>query len=332
MKTKITFFINHDNNIHREIKQVHREYLESKMAQEVLHNADVFLSVKKLSNNVLTLIEHNHEAVLLTIRDNKNIQNELLNEIYFGRLNVDYVDENNVANIAEQLLNAIKQVLTAEKMDLAKIMQIHSVFIYRIYLALPNKKMSDDNTFNKYAEALTLFPKDLFEYSNRGRIMSERETVLSTKLGISRHSTRYKMLSDSISHIRAIDRFLVQPNSLFYLKSMQVNMPVVSGLSSHTKSFLLGALAYGDFTPEELIEYTFVCAAFLIAGGNHSFHEVMSVAKNAGIPYKKGSYAECLPSSFIDLFQRSEMIYHFPELFERVELSLDNYKCASIHA
>jgi hypothetical protein len=329
MKARIKFFKLSDNNdIHEEVKQVHREYLESRLAQEVLQKANIFQSIKKISNNMLTLLEHNHSTVLQLIMSNPKIQDELLNKIYFGHLNLVVLEQTDNVEKAEQLLALIKQTLIDVDTDLTKVMQIHGVFIYRIYLMLPNKNLPNDevDTFTKYFDALKFFPDNLFDQSMRGRVTLDMEVAPSTKLGISRHGTRSKMLCDGNSHLRAIDRFFINQNSSFYSVAVKAGMPVVSGLSSHTKSFLLGALTYGCFTNDELLEYVFVCAAFLIAGGNHSFHEVMSVARYAGIPYKDGSYAECIPTVFKDICEDSHLNHQFPEAFESIKLSFNRHE------
>ncbi|NNM59648.1 MAG: hypothetical protein HKM04_07520 [Legionellales bacterium] len=326
MKLEYTFFnsaVSNKETVIKEIKLTHHEYFESKLAAIAIDNPQLFTSVRKMSNAILGLIHQNYDSVFRLIESDKRITEELLNEKYFGRLDLSTC--NNQPQAKEQsvgvLLEKIISTLENQQVDLTQVLQIHAAFCYRIYLNLPNKILPNSklDSLACYNAARHTFPNDLFNPEKRGRFSKAiNEPVLSTARGIVRNKARSKMLGEGTFHQRALDIFELDKSSLFYHLAIKENMPCIAGLSSHTKTFIHGALSYGEFSQEELLEYVFCCASFLITGGNHSFHEVMSVASFAGIPYIQGSYIECLPQVVLDYCNENLVLRdEFPEMFER---------------
>ena len=88
-------------------------------------------------------------------------------------------------------------------------------------------------------------------------------------------------------------------------------MPFVAGPSGHTATLMTGAMKLGLKTQEELKEYALACFVFLAAAGNHSLHEVMTIARQAGVAYIDGNYASCLPKTFAetDIYRQLEAIF-----------------------
>ena len=97
-------------------------------------------------------------------------------------------------------------------------------------------------------------------------------------------------------------------------------IPYVGGFSGHTVKLL--SIAHGmtdpnnELTTEELKIYTLTIAAFLIAPGAHSFHEVYSVADLVGVPYESGRYENPLPLVFKSHEAYHALLKQFPDIIQ----------------
>lgn len=300
------------HQIKNELSLRYREYLESKLAVELLKHNNHYASIAKISSAILKFIESNKQKVEVIIGSNPSIAKELT-EPYYGA-----IFKNSDVLSPEEILSAIIDVLKNEKSEIKMLMQIHAVFIHRIYDALEQKP-------EKLKLVDKIFPKELFAGAVRGRSEVSNKVISPTQQqGISRLSIFNKRIESSSSvHIRAIDRFALDPSAPFVKSAYENALPLVSGPSGHSGSFMLGAKLYGNLTPEELNEYALVVFAFLAAGGNHSFHEVMVVAKQVGVDYQEGRYDTSIPTTVSKLSFFNKISENFPELSEAV---VSNYK------
>ncbi len=290
-------------DLHNELRIRYREFFESKLAIELLKHGKQLASVNKISSAILKFIESNKNTVMDLITSNPNIIAEL-REPYFGSC----VESKQEVTPAE-VLDKIFSVLNSENSDLASVMQVHCIFIHRIYDHLEKKN-------EKIEFVSQLFPSSLFSKENRRRVEAKEENFKSTtQLGISRNPVYKKMLGQAdVEHIRAMEKYTPDYKATFFKSAVEKQIPIVCGPSGHTGSLMLGAKLYGDLNAEQLKEYAMISFAFLAAGGNHSFHEVMVVASLVGVDYQEGSYTESIPLSIKkeDVYQK--LSKQFPEL------------------
>ncbi len=77
------------------------------------------------------------------------------------------------------------------------------------------------------------------------------------------------------------------------------NLLFGAGISGTTGSLLQAAFAFGGLGAGELLkQYTLAIIGYLVGGGMHSYHESMTIAAKAGVPYNPGAFIESLPASF----------------------------------
>ncbi len=298
------------NELHHEIKTQYREFFESRLAISLLDQPEIFLSVKKISAAIIEFINLHPEIVLAQISSNIKIREELFNENYFGRLNSVGLNSFSSANL---ILNNILKVLSSADAPLDQVMQLHAIFIHRIYDYLPGK-------IAKSAWTNVLFSDELFHKNNRGRSELEKIPKLTTQLGVCHSPVFKKMIKQgNAQHHRAIDRFSPEKNSSFFSRLCEHHLPFVAGPSGHAASLLLGAKLYGNLVLDELKEYAMACFAFLAAGGNHSFTEVMVVANRVGVPIEHDNYAVSFSDS-LKLWAGYKWLERlFPEFLKKAE-------------
>lgn len=146
----------------------------------------------------------------------------------------------------------------------------------------------------------SLFTQHLF--SNRGRINNgikdneEKKLRLianTTYAGINSNRFFINKIRSSATvspHLRARDCFTQDKSMKMTAEQKGQIAPFVAGASGHTGTLLLGAKLYGNLNQSELKDYTLNVFAFLTAGGNHSYEEVMVVAKQLGITEHSAEY------------------------------------------
>ncbi|GEM_PF-3503503 len=285
-----------------ELVKSFKELFESQLAVEFLSQPALFISMKKVSDAIIDLINRNYTVVLKQVTDNSKIKEELFGKQFFGQFDQERKKNAEPESILKTMLAILKK---NERLD--QVMQIHSVFIHRIY---------DQIRQDKKGWVDTIFSDQLFGKSHRGRVESKDLPLTHTtlKLGITRHPVLEKRVSaGGYPHARALGRFELDAKSTFHEKIKGKNVPFVAGVSGHTGSLLLGAKLYGNLSATELAEYAFVCFVFLAAGGNHSFHEVMMVAKQVGVPYELNQYAEHIPQSVKESDAYRKLSREFPQ-------------------
>lgn len=259
----------------------YNEYFESKFALQLLENKAALEAVNKASKLIYQYLLQHKSTVICLIEEKPEILHELSDSAFYGRLKFDEITP-------EHVYAKICHVLNDADTSLAVIMQVHSVFIYRIFqLTIEESK--------KILQVDVLF-------SDRGRKEKTDGALYSNKVGICRNRFFCNMTNKGYStdkHARALDKFINDDSSLYYLNVCAKSIPYVAGPSTHTLTLISGAIKLGLNQIEDIKEYALACFAFLASGGNHCFHEVMLVASKAGFQYDDGIYESCLPTSVI---------------------------------
>jgi hypothetical protein len=289
-------------DLHNELQIRYKEFFESRFAIELLKSSEKFPSINQISKAIINFIESHKKTVLALIQNNSKITAEL-KEPYFGSC---YGSREEVT--PQEVLEKICSTLTDPNADLSTVIQMHCIFVHRIYDHLEKKN-------EKAALFTQIFSNALFNKENRGRIeINGGNAKPTTQLGISKHPVFTKQLPQSDrGHARAIDRYGLNSCSTFFNATIKQKIPVVCGPSGHTGSLMLGALLYGNLSTEQLREYALISFAFLTAGGNHSFHEVMVIANLAGVETKPDDYATSVPPSIRQTKAYAKLARDFPE-------------------
>ena len=264
--------IQEKTKMHKQLNLRYKEYFESIIATDLLKEPMLFSSVQKVSTAIIRMMDNNKIQVISLIAQTPRIIIEL-KEPFFGSC---YQENDDVS--AEEVFNTMYSMMSNTQANLSTVMQMHCIFVHRIYDHLETNPLKE-NFVSK------IFPDSLFNSECRGRKeICPAKTNPTHQLGIARHSVFAGMVGVSLKkHLRAIDRFALNQTSDFVMAAEKNRLPVVCGPSGHTGSLMLGAKLYGNLNADQLKEYALVSFAFLTAGGNHSFHEVMMVAALAGI-------------------------------------------------
>lgn len=284
------------NAVLREMKRAHRARFESILALNVAESASQLKAVQTVNARILSeLAAHRDEAIELIEKDPRQMFSAALfdpSKAMFGRLG----ETEKMAPAT--LLDKAMEMLTDPKTSLNTRIHLQMNMMYRL-----NTKLSHRQTDEMLAKADELrgkvFPKSA--YADRSRTRHE-ETTLVSHLGIARGPLKLK----ATAHEHAAAVYNMRPNtsSEFFIKATQTHaMPFVAGISGHTGSILFNAMLIADIEGEALQEYAMAAFAYLTNGGNHSFHEVMSAARLAGVEYKDGDYASAIPPSMVGVFR-----------------------------
>lgn len=279
-------------------------YTQSKAAIAILQNRDLHKPVHKVSAQISQLLQINQQQVVTLLAEDKastekKITNELYDECMFGRMKIT-----NGISTYEQIIAALDPTNTTT--TIATVLQIHAIFIHRIYDHLTIKTIDDVTNKSLKQQKQTikelLFTPHLF--SNRGRINNgikdkineEKKLRLianTTYAGINSNHffiNKIRFRATVSPHLRARDCFTQDESMKKTAEEKGQIIPFVAGASGHTGTLLLGAKLYGNLNETELKDYTLNVFAFLTAGGNHSYQEVMVVAKQLGITEHSAEY------------------------------------------
>jgi hypothetical protein len=98
---------------------------------------------------------------------------------------------------------------------------------------------------------------------------------------------------------RGIDLYDPEYDTDFMKDVQERNLVFGAGPSGSTGTLLQAAALFGAITAgEHLKQYVLAIFVYLVGGGMHTGHEVLTIAKLAGCPYVEGRYVEVLPGSF----------------------------------
>lgn len=305
MRSNAPEILRQKDQLHHELQRKYREFFESELAITLLENSQQFHAVRMVSSAIVRLMALNESAVMELIARDARISEEL-KEPNFGSC-YHCKQEPTAAEVFKKMCS----ILQEEHADISAVMQIHGIFIYRIYPHLDKRSEKEELTS-------VLFTSSLFDKENRNRTEIEAEKVKSTTLlGISNHPVfSRKLKKSSKHHLRALEKYAPDYNSGFFKSALKKNIPVVCGPSGHTRSLINGAKLYGNLTGDQLQEYALFTFAFLAAGGNHSFHEVMAVAALAGVAFEEGNYAQSFPLSVRQSAMFQTLARKYPEFLD----------------
>ena len=290
--------------LHQELKLRYNEFFESQLAVTIVEKKSDAKSIAKISAAIIDLLEAHADKVKAIIEIKPEILKEL-SEPYYGA-SFASGDRPTTEAIYKKMLEVLRDATSLKQM-----MQIYGVFIHRIYDALVTHPQ-------KPAIVKKLFANSLFSTENRSRSEHKVADVKVTQQqGICLNPVFAKKVSVSdSSHSRALDRYQLNPNSLFSKAAKKHARPTVCGASGHTGSFMLGATLYGMLEKAELKEYALICFAFLTAGGNHSFDEAMVVAGLVGVDFKENDYAANFHDTFLEEAPFEEIRSQFSSYFK----------------
>lgn len=280
----------------------YKEYFESKFAIALLKQPNLFPAVKQVSNQICQIFKANSAAVTKLIQEQKTIQHELFGEKFFGRMHISENSDLTPQKIMDRMLAILEK-----HEDLSQIMQIHSIYLHRMHDAITHSTEMSSLKQKFYPEFLF---KDRGRKSTSEKASSSQSVKLSKKLGIVRDTVFSTLIEEhKETHECAIDVFKPDPQSHFVTDMVKNNNPFGTGVSGHTVTFMLGAKKFAV----DLQEYALATFAFLTAGGNHSFHEVMIVAKEMGVVYEVNNYACSLPETIRNSSAIEQLAQEFPE-------------------
>ena len=107
-------------------------------------------------------------------------------------------------------------------------------------------------------------------------------------------------------------------------------MPVVGAASGSTADMLTTAIVISGVKGADSRYYLLGEIAFLIGGGNLSIHEVASIGRLIGIPYRAGSYVSAIPLGLMNTCRELSPLIRSPlwrgtHLHDRTEALELNY-------
>jgi hypothetical protein len=113
---------------------------------------------------------------------------------------------------------------------------------------------------------------------------------------------------------RGMDSFTMDESKAFVQRARLVlDMPVVAGISGTTAELVNSAMTLG-LRGEKLHQYALGVMGFLIGGGNHSFVEIATVLRAAGLPVNPDTYEGSYPAVFASRFAALKAQY--PDAFK----------------
>ncbi|MBO9738763.1 hypothetical protein J7432_06915 [Xanthomonas axonopodis pv. begoniae] len=201
----------------------------------------------------------------------------------------------------------IRALVAADHGSLQQMMNVHATVIGKIVplLGYRDDRQRDIDLGNK----ARLKPASLFDSNRRGRRKRDKiDNRPYTTVGIQHRSdlaraharTDPELATLLEPHPRAVGEF--ERDGVKNLPDDAPRrideQPFAASYSGSTTELIRLALLFGSFDKEAMRQYLLAVAAFLIGGGHHSFHEVMSIARLADVKYVDGAYDAMLPKSF----------------------------------
>ena len=96
---------------------------------------------------------------------------------------------------------------------------------------------------------------------------------------------------------RGVEMYMLDESQKFIQEARMVyNMPLAAGISGTTTDLLEVAIMFGVSGSQQRFLYALACLGHLGSIGAHSFHEIMTSAKQANVAYHPGNYRSILPA------------------------------------
>jgi hypothetical protein len=311
-----------------ELSLSYRTYFESELAIKILTNLHNISTVNKISQKLATTLKTYKPHIInylnhVSAENKQKFLSELYDEDFFGRL------PNATSDLVASIDNII-ETLTDKGAKSSQVMQLHCIVFYR--LLFPLEKIMGENTLLAHTSApkLNYSNHSFFAESRTMRQEAVGQVKPTRQYGFGRHPVFNKWLGqDAETHIRAYDKFILNKHAEF-VKSSEANLiPIIAGPSGHTSTLLHGAMHFIDLSLVELHEYALACFGFLGSSGNHSFHEVMLVARAFGINYQDGNYLSAIS---IEVQQQpffKQLQDKFPQYLESPAIQHDYPRCGA---
>ncbi|MCW8450335.1 hypothetical protein [Legionella quinlivanii] len=323
--------------------------LETKLTALILKNPQTLPAVEKMSRTLADLLTRpvNREFIMTNdILTNQGI-NDLFSDTYFGTLGpaLDYCPLQ-----SDIMALIIDDLTTFPITNLPRIMHLHQFFSEKIFDFLPDRHVKHivEKIENKHlsvsqrvAKKLSARPQDIdvCKKAIYKQIFQENFLIPRTRIKVNNQGkiSRTTGIADPIScptdfevqeHANILGVFIPPPDSAWAEEISRLNQPFLAGPSGSTADSLLQALLIGNFNKEELKQYITAIFGFIGGGGFHTAHEIMSVAKIAGIEYQPGFYNHFLAEDFLNLEAVQDLIKEYPQFFSRTLSRSDSSVCS----
>ncbi|EJG1615444.1 hypothetical protein CFE14_RS17580, partial [Vibrio parahaemolyticus] len=211
----------------------------------------------------------------------------------FGRFSTENINTISPQDFYQKILD------TLQSGSLAQILAIHDSIGRKILPNYPSKRL------DIYQSISNSVREEWFDDCKiRGRKILNKTPSPSSMVGLVDDDA---VITHKIqSRQRAIDMYQrdetrqSHPSANDYYDGIdERNLLFVAGISGTTGSLLQAAKAFGPLEDIELKkQYVLGIIGYLVGGGMHSFHEVMTIASRVGIPYRPGHMKDVLPDSF----------------------------------
>lgn len=273
----------------QELKINFKENFETTLALKLLDCPEIVKAVSEVSKQISRLMKSNKQQVLELFRNQLKITEELFSNHYLGHFVVD----DDIKNHVDKIFNLFMNTLADQKANFFSVLQLHCIFIHRVYDNIRNaKEVSEQHSLKKQQLVCDIFSTDLF--NDRARLPSGKTPRLTTQVGINRNGFFRNRAGKCGAHLASLQKFISDKNSWFYQTTEKNRIPFVTGPSGHAGSLLLlGKLC--DLNDQQLQHYLLAAFCFLTCGGNHSFHETMIVGRNLGLPFEISNYVDNIP-------------------------------------
>ena len=282
-----------------EVSQERRSLAASELGAIVLHNKHFTeKAVDKISRGVELYLQAQREL------DRDKSLAAVVNGVghYFftnGKQSFGRISEEDAGKLSDEFIwNSILNSLKKGSLD--QKMAIHDAIGRKVLPKLGGIQL------NRYKSIEKTVRQDWFDKeTKRGRAKRKNVVEPSFTAGITNNRNVAIVGKLDKSRNRGVDMFerdmfrqSDQEANVFFDDMDSLNLLFGAGISGTTGSLFQAAEAFGPLEGEEKKQYMFAIVGYLVGGGMHSFHEVMSVGKKIGIPYDAGSYVKSLPESF----------------------------------
>ncbi|MEZ4367580.1 MAG: DUF4157 domain-containing protein [Kofleriaceae bacterium] len=117
------------------------------------------------------------------------------------------------------------------------------------------------------------------------------------------------------SHTRGIDMWTIDERKAFTQQArLMLDMPIAAGVSGTTADLVQCAMTMG-LTGAALHRYCLAVLGFLGSAGAHSFHEIMTVCRAAGVAYTPGDYRGVYPAELEQTADFAALRAAYPDFF-----------------
>lgn len=314
--------LEHNFKSFNDIQYYLRNAYETLLAYSYSYNDAALNQVKLVSSKIITAINNNRGNLIRMIQDSYEIQKTIYGYTKFAAM----YDEKEECIEPHFLINQILFELKFSN-SLHHHIHLHFLFVFRLY-PLFN---IDDFTHNRFFDSYDIFDKNTTLRNPIMRLPNpEKPNELDSKVFFGLVETKLPRVR---KHLTSIGRWLC--GDVQYLNSLeQDRLTFVTGPSGHVAKLLAYIDSNRLLDKQNKKIYMIGVMSYLIAGGNHNFHEIYLVASSYGIEYRKGHYHDSLPIGstegnfkamhhFADII--GDIILLYPEFKSQIEKFHDQY-------